>query len=106
MILKFKNNNIHLKLDKSEFLKINEEQEPKKVYCLIELLCLNYDFTIASEWYNLGNYCQAVDLCFNGGEAYYPLNTYDIIDLINGKTIVLKPHNDEYIGNYILHYQE
>ncbi len=91
MIKVFKNNNLHIKFEKDD--SGNEA---------IEKLFLNYDLVPVSDEYCISNFAMAADWSYNGGWNYYRITSLDLVALEEGKTVILKPLDEEYINEYIL----
>lgn len=92
MIIKqFKNGNLHIKREVSD---AGLEG--------IELLYYNADMHPVSEEYCISNYATASDWEYNGGFDYYRVTSYNLIDLEDFRTAILKPLPEKYIQEYIL----
>ena len=91
MLKEFKNGNLHLRIEKDD-----------KGIDVIEKMYFNYDFYPVGEGYYLNNYTYAEDWCYNGGSNYYRIDSWDLYNLENGKTVILYPLEDKYVNEYIL----
>lgn len=91
MLKLFKNNNLHIKLEKND-----------AGIGVIEKLYFNYDLVPESEKYCISNYATVSDWSYNGGYAYYRITSYDLYNLENNKTVILQPLDEAYINEYIL----
>lgn len=91
MLKVFKNNNIHIKLEKDD-----------PGLDVIEKLYFNYDLVPESDSYCISNYHTASDWSYNGGWNYYRITSLDLAALEEGKTVILYPLDEEYINEYIL----
>jgi hypothetical protein len=91
MLKVFKNNNIHIKLEKDDI-----------GIGAIEKLYYNYDMYPVRDDYCIGNFAMAADWSYNGGWNYYTITSIDLVALEEGKTVILYPLDEEYINEYIL----
>lgn len=92
----FKNNNLHIKLSKNDL-----EEFKKSNLSDIEFIFYNLDFCPIGEEYCISNYEMAVDVAFNGGWNFYRFNYSFIDELLNGKTVILKPHTKQYYNEFL-----
>ena len=91
MLKEFKNGNIHIKLEKDDTgLEV------------IEKLYFNYDLYAVGDEYCISNFDVASDWCYNGGSAYYRIAGHQLMDLEDGKTVILKPLPWDYVEEYLL----
>lgn len=89
-VTQFKNGNLHIRREKGDAGVDG-----------IELLYFNADLYPVGEEYCISNYATAMDWSYNGGSDYYRITSYDLEDLENFKTIILKPLDDEYVKEFI-----
>lgn len=92
MIIKqFKNGNLHIKREVDDAGLDG-----------IELLYYNADMHPVSEEYCISNYATASDWEYNGGYDYYRVTSYNLIDLEDFRTAILKRLDDKYVQEYII----
>ena len=92
----FKNNNLHINFSKNDI----EEFKNSKLSD-IEYIFYNLDFIPIGEEYCISNYEMAVDIAYNGGWNFYRFNYNYIKELLNCKTIILKPHTKKYYNEHL-----
>lgn len=93
MIKKYKNGNLHIKMDGCDSIdKLSD----------VEILCYNYDLTPVGDEYCISNYETACDFSWNGGYSYYRITHSQVNNFIKGETIILKKLPKKYIKEYIL----
>lgn len=90
-VTQFKNGNLHIRREKGDAGTDGGM-----------LLYFNSDLYPVGEEYCISNYATALDWCYNGGSNYYRITSYNLEDLKNNKTIILKPHDDEYVKEFII----
>lgn len=92
----FKNNNLHLKLNNADIKEFKESKLSE-----IEYIFYTFNFVPIGEEYCISNYEMAVDIAFNGGWNFYRFNYSFINELLNGKTVILKPHTNKYYNEFL-----
>lgn len=80
MLKQFKNGNIHIKFDGDE-----------TGFDVIEKLYFNYDMWPVGDEYCISNDMTAADWSYNGGSHYFRIMGCELVDLEEGRTIILKP---------------